>query len=60
MERLTPKDQELLRHRYWSENSLETLATKTGRTLGTLKARPFQLRTALRLCIREHLSEAAP
>lgn len=60
MERLTPKDHELLQHRYWSEGSLEVLATATGRSVGTLKARLFQLRTALRLCIRERLSEATP
>ncbi len=58
MERLTPKDMELLTHRYWSEGSLESLATATGRSVGTLKARLFQLRTALRLCIRERLTDA--
>lgn len=57
MERLTPKDHELIRHRYWSEGSLEMLATATGRSVGTLKARLFQLRTALRHCIRERLTE---
>ncbi len=60
MERLTPKDHELILHRYWSEGSLETLASDTGRSVGTLKARLFQLRTALRLCIRERLTEALP
>ena len=60
MERLTPKDHELILHRYWSEGSLETLASDTGRSVGTLKARLFQLRTALRHCIRERLIEALP
>lgn len=53
MERLTPKDSELLRHRYWSESTLEALAVATDRSVGTLKARLFQLRTALRVCIGE-------
>lgn len=57
MEGLTPKDHELIRHRYWSESTLEALASDSGRSVGTLKARLFQLRTALRLCIRERLTE---
>jgi RNA polymerase sigma-70 factor (ECF subfamily) len=57
MEGLTSKDHELIRHRYWSESTLEALATASGRSVGTLKARLFQLRTALRLCIRERLME---
>lgn len=60
MERLTPKDHELIRHRYWSEGSLEALATSTDRSVGTLKARLFQLRSALRLCISERLTEVRP
>ncbi len=57
MELLTPKDHELIRHRYWTEGSLEILATSSERSIGTLKARLFQLRTALRLCISERLLE---
>lgn len=60
MERLTPKDSELLRHRYWSESTLDTLASATDRSVGTLKARLFQLRTALRLCISERMRGALP
>lgn len=60
MERLTPKDSELLRHRYWSASTLETLAAATDRSVGTLKARLFQLRTALRLCIAERMKEVRP
>src|SRR6478752_4555156 len=44
LERLTPKDHELLHHRYWSECTLEGLAVSTNRSVGTLKARLFQLR----------------
>lgn len=57
MEKLTPKDHELIRHRYWSDGSLEMLAATSDRSIGTLKARLFQLRSALRLCISERLSE---
>ncbi|MEO5914804.1 MAG: sigma-70 family RNA polymerase sigma factor [Luteolibacter sp.] len=60
MERLTPKDRELLQHRYWSESTLESLAEATERSVGTLKARLFQLRTALRLCIGERMREVVP
>ena len=59
MERLTPKDHGLLRQRYWSGGSLEALATASGRSVGTLKARLFQLRSALRLCIRKRLAEVS-
>lgn len=59
MERLTPKDAELLQHRYWSDDSLQVLATATTRSVGTLKARLFQLRTALRSCIAERMKEVA-
>lgn len=57
MQRLTPKDQELIRHRYWSDGTLESLAGATKRSVGTLKARLFQVRTALRICINERLNE---
>ena len=52
---VTPKDEELLRHRYWSGGSLEALATSTRRSTGTLKARLYQLRASLRKCIELQL-----
>jgi RNA polymerase sigma-70 factor (ECF subfamily) len=55
LERLTAKDYELIRHRYWGNGPLEDLAMATHRSTGTLKARLFQLRTALRRCIRQQL-----
>jgi len=55
LEGLTPKDDELLRHHYWSDGTLDELAHRTGRSTGTLKARLFQLRTKLRLCIQSKL-----
>jgi RNA polymerase sigma-70 factor (ECF subfamily) len=55
LKKVTPKDGELLRHRYWSGASLEELAHDTKRSVGTLKARLFQLRAALRRCIDDQL-----
>jgi RNA polymerase sigma-70 factor, ECF subfamily len=55
MEKLTRKDSQLLHHRYWLGGSLESLAWATDRSVGTLKARLFQLRSALRRCIHENL-----
>jgi RNA polymerase sigma-70 factor (ECF subfamily) len=58
MERLKARDLELIRHRYWSEDSLEAHALSTNRSVGTLKARLFQLRSLLRQCVRQRLLEA--
>lgn len=55
---LTEKDEELIRHRYWSSGSLMTLARATGRSVGTLKARLFQVRASLRRCIQKKLLPA--
>lgn len=57
MERLNARDLELIRHRYWSEGSLEAHAKSTNRSVGTLKARLFQLRSLLRQCVRQRLLE---
>jgi len=57
LSKLTPKDTELLRHRYWSGGSLESLATDTHRSVGTLKARLHQLRAGLRRCIEGQLHQ---
>ncbi|WP_193213933.1 sigma-70 family RNA polymerase sigma factor [Luteolibacter marinus] len=56
LKKLTPKDDELIRHHYWSGGSLATLARATERSVGTLKARLFQLRGSLRKCIRGQLN----
>lgn len=58
MENLKARDLELIRHRYWSGSSLDTLAKATDRSVGTLKARLFQLRLLLRQCVRQRLLEA--
>lgn len=55
LSKLTPKDDELIRHHYWSSGSLEMLARATDRSVGTLKARLFQLRASLRRCIQKKL-----
>jgi RNA polymerase sigma-70 factor (ECF subfamily) len=55
LRKLTPKDEELLRHRYWTGGSLESLALSTQRSVGTLKARLHQLRASLRRCIELQL-----
>ncbi len=57
MERLNARDLELIRHRYWSDGLLEAHAKSTNRSVGTLKARLFQLRTLLRQCVRQRLLE---
>lgn len=54
---LTPKDNELIRHHYYTDGTLETLADQTGRSTGTLKARLFQLRAKLKLCIQGKLAQ---
>ncbi|WP_193212802.1 sigma-70 family RNA polymerase sigma factor [Luteolibacter marinus] len=54
--KLTPRDLQLIRHRYWSTESLEVLAQATNRSVGTLKARLHQIRSALRTCIERRLS----
>jgi RNA polymerase sigma-70 factor (ECF subfamily) len=58
MERLNARDLELIRHRYWTDGSLESHAASTNRSVGTLKARLFQLRSLLRQCVRQRLLHA--
>jgi RNA polymerase sigma-70 factor (ECF subfamily) len=58
MEKLNARDLELIRHRYWSGGGLDSHAKSTNRSVGTLKARLFQLRTLLRQCVRQRLQEA--
>lgn len=52
---LSPSDQELLRIRYATKTPLETYAEQEGVRAGTLKARLFRLREALRRCIELRL-----
>ncbi|MDB6080026.1 MAG: sigH 2 [Akkermansiaceae bacterium] len=55
LKKLTVKDEELIRHHYFTGGSLDMLARATERSVGTLKARLFQLRASLRRCIRTQL-----
>lgn len=52
---LRPEDRELLHARYATEASLETYAQEAGARVGTLKARLFRLREALRRCMELRL-----
>ena len=55
LRKVSAKDEELLRHRYWTGGSLESFATATERSVGTIKARLHQLRASLRRCIESQL-----
>ncbi|HEY1052512.1 MAG TPA: sigma-70 family RNA polymerase sigma factor [Prosthecobacter sp.] len=56
LEELKPDDRRLLHARYATNVSLETYAEQEGARPGTLKARLFRLRDALRACIERRLS----
>jgi len=60
LSKVTEKDSELIRHRYWSDQSLEDLARSTNRSVGTLKARLHQLRSSLKRCIESTLQPGLP
>ncbi|MBC8127015.1 MAG: sigma-70 family RNA polymerase sigma factor [Gloeobacteraceae cyanobacterium ES-bin-144] len=57
LQRLRPKDRELLQHRYATTSSLDSYAAITHRSTGTLKAILFNLRAALRGCIERQLHQ---
>ncbi len=59
MQRLRPKDRELLHHRYATTSSLQQYATATSRSAGTLKAILFNLRAALKRCIERRIQETS-
>lgn len=58
LELLKPEDRNLLHARYATEISLETYAEQEGTRTGTLKARLFRLRDALRDCIDRRLGNS--
>lgn len=60
MQKLRPKDRELLHHRYATSSSLQQYAEMTHRSTGTLKAVLFSLRAALKRCIERELSATIP
>jgi RNA polymerase sigma-70 factor (ECF subfamily) len=55
MQKLRPKDRELLHHRYATSSSLQQYADLTHRSTGTLKAVLYNLRAALKRCIEREL-----
>lgn len=57
--RLRPQDMELVRMRYSSICGLDEYARTLQRSSGTLKARLFKIRAALRRCIESSLSDGA-
>lgn len=58
LELLKPEDRHLLHARYATDTSLETYAAQVGTRPGTLKARLFRLRDALRDCIDSRLGNS--
>jgi RNA polymerase sigma-70 factor (ECF subfamily) len=58
--KLRPQDRELLHHRYANSSSLQSYASATRRSVGTLKAVLFNLRAALRRCIERQLQATSP
>lgn len=58
LELLKPQDRHLLYARYATSMSLETYAEQEGTRPGTLKARLFRLRDALRGCIEHRLASS--
>jgi RNA polymerase sigma-70 factor (ECF subfamily) len=57
LQKLRPKDRELLQHRYASGAPLNDYAKAINRSPGTLKATLFNLRAALRKCIEGRFKE---
>jgi RNA polymerase sigma-70 factor (ECF subfamily) len=58
LKQLKPDDRQLLHTRYATDVSLETYAEQEGTRPGTLKARLFRLRDALRDCIERRLASS--
>lgn len=57
LQKLRPKDRELLHHRYSSGAPLSDYAKLINRSAGTLKATLFNLRAALRKCIERRFQD---
>ncbi|MFU8892725.1 MAG: sigma-70 family RNA polymerase sigma factor [Luteolibacter sp.] len=56
LDKLSPSQQELVRERYTPGHSLEDLATRTGRTAGSLRIALLRIREVLRRCIDQSLA----
>lgn len=57
LNKLRPHDQDLVRTRYGSACGLDEYALSLNRSSGTMKARLFKIRAALRRCVENSLSE---
>ncbi len=57
--KLRPQDMELVQMRYSSKCGLEEYAQSLNRSSGTLKARLFKIRAALRRCIEDSISDGS-
>lgn len=60
LQRLRPKDRELIYHRYATAAPLKDFADRTKRSVGTLKAVLFNLRAGLRQCVERELKATRP
>ena len=56
IQRLRPQDQDLLQHRYFSDNTLKDFSEKTGRPINSLKTTLNRIRIALRKCIEARIA----
>ena len=55
LEKLRPKDRDLLLHRYSSTGTLQDYSEKTGQSVGGLKVTLHRLRNALLACLQKQL-----
>lgn len=58
IEKLAPKDQELLRLRYWGEFSVESLSARLGRKVQAIYKSLQRIRKALLICIERESRRA--
>lgn len=54
--RLEEKDRQLIEHRYFSASTLDEFATRSGRSVDSLRVTLFRIRAALRNCINGQLA----
>lgn len=57
MQQLKPEHQQLIRHRYQANSSLEEYSRQSGRSVSSLSVTLHRLREVLRNCIREKLGD---
>lgn len=57
LEKLRPKDRELVIQRYWHRTRLQDFAVISGRSVDALKVTLFRLRAGLKKCIENQVNE---